>query len=41
MVGRALHPSMKDQPFHPAGFVYSIIGALVLIFIGRMLNIIG
>lgn len=38
--GRALQPSTRDQPFHPAGFIYSIIGAMLLIFIGRMLHII-
>ena len=38
--GRALQPSTRDQPFHPAGFIYSIIGAIVLIFVGRMLGII-
>lgn len=40
LAGRALHPSTRDQPFHPAGFIYSIIGAIVLIFVGRMLGII-
>ncbi len=39
--GRALQPSTRDQPFHPAGFLYSLIGAIVLIFIGRLLHIIG
>lgn len=34
---RALHPSMKGQPFHPAGFLYSIVGAMVLIFVARKL----
>ena len=38
--GRALQPSTRDQPFHPAGFIYSIIGAMVLIFLGRLLHII-
>jgi uncharacterized membrane protein YeaQ/YmgE (transglycosylase-associated protein family) len=38
--GRALHPATRSQPFHPAGFLYSIIGAIVLIFIGRLLHII-
>lgn len=38
--GRLLQPSTRDQPFHPAGFIYSIIGAIVLIFLGRMLHII-
>ena len=38
--GRALQPSTRDQPFHPAGFIYSIIGAIVLIFVGRMLGIV-
>ena len=38
--GRALQPSTRDQPFHPAGFIYSIIGAIVLIFIGKMIGVI-
>jgi uncharacterized membrane protein YeaQ/YmgE (transglycosylase-associated protein family) len=38
--GRAIQPSTRDQPFHPAGFLYSLIGALILIFIGRMLHLI-
>lgn len=38
--GRALHPATRDQPFHPAGFIYSIIGAIVLIFIGKMVGVI-
>lgn len=38
--GRLLQPSTRDQPFHPAGFIYSIIGAIVLIFLGRALHII-
>ena len=40
LVGRALHPATRDQPLHPAGFIYSIIGAMVLIFVGRMTGII-
>jgi len=39
-VGRMLHPSTRDQPFHPAGFIYSIIGAIVLIFVARLLHVI-
>lgn len=35
LVGRALHPATRSQPFHPAGFVYSIIGAMILIFLAR------
>lgn len=35
LVGRALHPSSREQPFHPAGFIYSIIGAMILIFLAR------
>lgn len=38
--GRFLQPSMRDQPFHPAGFVFSVIGAMILIFLARMLHII-
>lgn len=40
LVGRAVTPAMKDQPLHPAGFIYSIIGAMVLIFVGRMTGLI-
>ena len=39
-IGRALHPASRDQPFHPAGFIYSILGAMVLIFLARTLHII-
>jgi uncharacterized membrane protein YeaQ/YmgE (transglycosylase-associated protein family) len=39
--GRAMQPSTRDQPFHPAGFLYSLIGAIVLIFIARTLHLIG
>ncbi len=34
-IGRMLHKGSNDQPFHPAGFVYSVLGALILIFIAR------
>lgn len=34
-VSRAVHPATRDQPFHPAGFIYSILGAMVLIFLAR------
>lgn len=40
LVGKAIHPASRDQPFHPAGFIYSIIGAIVLIFVGRMTGLI-
>jgi uncharacterized membrane protein YeaQ/YmgE (transglycosylase-associated protein family) len=40
-VGRAVHPATRDQPLHPAGFLYALIGAIVLIFVGRMLGIVG
>lgn len=39
--GRALYPATRDQPMHPAGFLYSLIGAIVLIFLGCILGIIG
>ncbi len=38
--GRALHPATRDQPFHPAGFIYSVIGAMVLIFVARLLHLV-
>jgi len=35
LVGRAAHPATRGQPFHPAGFLYSILGAMILIFLAR------
>jgi uncharacterized membrane protein YeaQ/YmgE (transglycosylase-associated protein family) len=37
LIGRALHPS--HEPLHPAGFGYSILGSLVLIFVGQHLGL--
>lgn len=34
-VGNLVHKSDGEQSIHPASFVYSILGALVLIFIAR------
>jgi uncharacterized membrane protein YeaQ/YmgE (transglycosylase-associated protein family) len=33
-LGKMLHPD-SAEPFHPAGIFYSILGALILIFIAR------
>ena len=35
LVGNLLHKRDGNQPFHPAGLLYSIVGALVLIFLAR------
>ena len=36
LVGNMIHKREgSDQSFHPAGFLYSIVGALVLIFLAR------
>lgn len=40
MLGRILHPASAATPFHPAGIFYSIIGAMLLIFIGRALHLV-
>jgi uncharacterized membrane protein YeaQ/YmgE (transglycosylase-associated protein family) len=40
LIGQAIHGRSGDQPFHRAGFIYSIIGALILIFIARKLNLV-
>ena len=37
---RAVNPASRDQAIHPAGFIASILGAMVLIFLGRMLGIV-
>ena len=39
-IGQAIHGRSSDRPFPPAGFIYSIVGALLLIFIARRLNLV-
>ena len=39
LIGKAVHPS-SAEPVHPAGFIYSILGAMALIFIGRLLHLV-
>jgi uncharacterized membrane protein YeaQ/YmgE (transglycosylase-associated protein family) len=36
-IGNLIHKRDNSQPFHPAGFVYSILGAMLIIFIARHL----
>jgi uncharacterized membrane protein YeaQ/YmgE (transglycosylase-associated protein family) len=38
-LGKAIHPA-SGEPMHPAGLVFSIIGAMVLIFVGRLLHLV-
>jgi uncharacterized membrane protein YeaQ/YmgE (transglycosylase-associated protein family) len=35
---KVLHPK-SAEPLHPAGFIASIIGAMVLIFVGRLIGL--
>jgi uncharacterized membrane protein YeaQ/YmgE (transglycosylase-associated protein family) len=35
LLGQMVHPATARQPFHPAGFIYSILGAMLLIFLAR------
>jgi uncharacterized membrane protein YeaQ/YmgE (transglycosylase-associated protein family) len=35
LIAQLLHPASTQEPLHPAGFVYSILGAMVLIFVAR------
>lgn len=35
LIGRLVQPSSANEPFHPAGFLLSVVGAIVLIFIFR------
>ncbi|MBY8826729.1 GlsB/YeaQ/YmgE family stress response membrane protein [Hephaestia mangrovi] len=37
-VAKAIHPN-AGEPMHPAGFIASIIGAMVLIFLARLLGL--
>lgn len=34
-IGQLIHGRPEGRAFHPAGFIYSILGALLLIFIAR------
>lgn len=34
LIGQMLHPRSAES-FHPAGFIYSIVGALIIVFVGR------
>src|SRR5262249_16687236 len=38
LIGHALHPASKE-PLHPAGFFYSILGSVALIYLGH--NVVG
>jgi uncharacterized membrane protein YeaQ/YmgE (transglycosylase-associated protein family) len=38
LIGHALHTSDKT-PVHPAGFLYSIVGSVLLIFVGQHLGL--
>ena len=38
LLGRVFHPATQE-PLHPAGFLYSIVGSLLLIFVGAKLNL--
>jgi uncharacterized membrane protein YeaQ/YmgE (transglycosylase-associated protein family) len=35
LVVQLISPSARQRPFHPAGFIASILGAMVLIFLGK------
>ena len=37
LIGTAVYGNTADQPLHRAGFVYSILGAMLLIFVARHL----
>lgn len=34
-----MSPAQRNQPFHPAGWIASILGGMLLIFIARLLHI--
>jgi uncharacterized membrane protein YeaQ/YmgE (transglycosylase-associated protein family) len=39
LVTQMLTPSARGKPFHPAGFLMAIVGAMVLIFICKRLGV--
>ena len=40
LVGGMIHGDKEDGAVHPAGFLYSIVGALALIFIASKLHLV-
>ena len=40
LIGGMIHGDKEDGGVHPAGFLYSIVGALVLIFIASKLHLV-
>ncbi len=39
LIVQALTPGARGKPFHPAGFIASVLGAMALIFLARVLHI--
>jgi uncharacterized membrane protein YeaQ/YmgE (transglycosylase-associated protein family) len=38
LIHKLLHPASAGQSFHPAGFLMSIVGAVIVIFCARALH---
>ena len=41
LVARLFSKPADGAPFHPAGLILSIIGAIIVVFLGRLVGIIG
>ena len=41
LIGMALHPAQRGQGLHPAGFIASVLGAMLLLFIAFRFHLIG
>ena len=39
-IGQFFQPATARQPSHPAGFVYSVLGAMLLIFLARLIHLV-
>ena len=39
LIHKLIHPATANEPFHPAGFLMSIVGAVIIIFGARALHI--
>lgn len=35
LIAQLLQPAMAREPLHPVGFIYSILGSMLLIFLAR------
>ena len=41
LIARLFSKPLEGRPFHPAGLILSIIGAIIVVFLGRLVGIVS